>query len=272
VPVSFLTSSGFFTGAFVGGHNNRVDVRIAQHRAAGTDVALAVARVLIADKIAGGRTLLRRNRDDEDDVDDATLLRLQRLVEAAGAAPDPARLLAIEGEAAKKQWAAFSTLLSKTDAAFAMDGRSRRPPRDPTNAMLSFLSGMLTRDCLVATSLAGLDPYLGVFHTTHHGRPSLALDLMEPFRPLLVDSVVLGVIRRGEVVPNGFVRTGAGVAMDKPTRRALSVAYERRLAEHITHPRFGYRISYRQTLAVQARLLARALSGEIPALPSFRTR
>ena len=87
-----------------------------------------------------------------------------------------------------------------------------------------------------------------------------------------VDSVVLGVVRRGEVLPKGFVTTGHAVAMDKDTRRSLAAAYERRLGELITHPRFGYRISYRQTLAVQARLLARALAGEIPSMPSFRTR
>lgn len=210
--------------------------------------------------------------ETDGDIDDVLLLRLQRLVESAGAAPDAPRLLAVEGEAAKRHWAAFSALLRQTHAAFAMAGRTRRPPRDPTNAMLSYLSGMLVRDCVNAIALAGLDPFLGVYHTTHHGRPSLALDLMEPFRPLLVDSVVLGVVRRGEVQPTGFVRTGQAVVMDAPTRRALAVAYERRVQELVTHPRFGYRISYRQTLAVQARLLARALTGEIPAMPSFRTR
>jgi CRISPR-associated protein Cas1 len=276
-PVALFSSSGFFHGLVVAAHNNRVDVRMAQYDARGTERALEIARVLIADKIASSRTLLRRNRvetsdDDPGDVDDAKLLRLQRLVVEAGEAKDASHLLAKEGEAAKHHWAGFSSMLTRTDAAFAMDGRRRRPPPNPTNAMLSFLAGMLARDCTLAVALAGLDPFLGVFHTPHHGRPSLALDLMEPFRPLLVDSVVLGVVRRGEVVPRSFVRTGAAVSMDKDTRRALAAAYERRLSEEITHPRFGYRISYRQTLAVQARLLARALVGEIPALPSFRTR
>jgi CRISPR-associated protein Cas1 len=131
---------------------------------------------------------------------------------------------------------------------------------------------LLTKDCVLAVRTAGLDAYLGVFHTTHHGRPSMALDLMEPFRPLIADSVVLGVIRRREVSSDGFKNTGQAVAMEQPARRALIAAYERRMAEEITHPLFGYRISYRQVLSVQARLLARTLTGEIDAMPSFRTR
>jgi CRISPR-associated protein Cas1 len=272
IPVSLLSSTGFFIGSFMPALNNRVDIRIAQHKAWQTEAALAVARILVADKIANTRTLLRRNRVDEDDVDDATLLRLQRLASEAKAAKDAPSLLALEGEAAKRGWAGYSAMLARTDAAFAMQGRTRRPPRDPTNAMLSYVSGMLTRDCTMAASTAGLDPFLGVYHTPHHGRPAMALDLMEPFRPLLVESTVLGVIRRGEVTPAGFVRLGDAVAMDKATKKALAVAWERRLAEKVTHPVFGYQVSYRQVLTIHARLLARVLVGELPTLPSFRTR
>jgi CRISPR-associated endonuclease Cas1 len=131
---------------------------------------------------------------------------------------------------------------------------------------------MLTRDCTTAVAVAGLDPFLGVYHTPHHGRPSMALDLMEPFRPLLVDSTVLGVVRRGEVKPSGFVQLGDAVSMDKDTKRALAVAWERRLAERIKHPLFGYQVTYRQVLTIHARLLARVLTGELKAMPSFRTR
>ena len=270
VPVAFLSSSGWLAGVAVGDESRAVGVRMAQHRAWGTPSALAVARVLIADKIHNQRTMLRRNAGDG--VDDGTLARLKRLVDDCGDVDAPASLLALEAEAAKRYWAVFSTLAGRDDAAFAMQGRTRRPPRDATNAMISFASGLLTKDCLLAVRLAGLDPYLGVFHTPTHGRPSLALDLMEPFRPLVVDSTVLGVIRRREVAAAGFARTGAAVAMDAPTRRAVVVAYERRMQESVTHPVFGYRITYRQVLGVQARLLARALVGEVPAMGSFRTR
>lgn len=272
VPVSFFSSTGYFIGTFTPARNNRIDIRMAQHRAWGTEAALAIARVLVADKIANTRTLLRRNRIDENDVDDATLQRLQRLSAESRRAANAQALLALEGEAAKRAWAGFSRVLAHSDEAFAMAGRSRRPPRDATNAMLSYVSGMLSRECTTAAATAGLDPFLGVYHTPHHGRPSMALDLMEPFRPLLAESTVLGVVRRQEVRPSGFVRLGDAVAMDKDTKRALAVAWERRLAEKVTHPIFGYQVSYRQVLTIQARLLARVLTGELPEMASFRTR
>ncbi len=272
INVSFFSSSGFFLGHFSSRSNNRIDVRIAQHRAVADGTALGVARVLVADKIANARTLLRRNRVDEEDIDDTALLRLGRLIAEAKSAPAVPQLLAIEGEAAKRSWAGFSAMLAHTDVAFAMKGRTRRPPRDPTNAMLSYVAGMLVRDCTTAVEQAGLDAYLGIYHTPHHGRPSLALDLMEPFRPLLVDSTVLGVVRRGEVKPSGFVKLGDAVSMDKDTKRALAVAWERRLAEKIRHPLFRYQVTYRQVLSIQARLLSRVLTGELAEMPSFRTR
>jgi len=245
---------------------------MAQHKAWGTDAALAVARALIGDKLANTRTFMRRNRVDEDDVDDATLTRMARLAADTRAVQDAAHLLALEGEGAKRGWAALSSMLAHSGEAFAMKGRTRRPPRDASNAMISYLSGMLTRECTLAATTAGLDPFLGVYHTPHHGRPSMALDLMEPFRPLLVDSVVLGVVRRGEVKPAGFVSLGHAVSMDKATKKALAVAWERRLLEKVKHPLFGYQVTYRQVLTIHARLLARTLTGELSEMPSFRTR
>jgi CRISPR-associated protein Cas1 len=268
VPVAFLSSSGWLAGVAVGNESRAIAIRMAQHRAWDTPAALAIARVLIADKIQNQRTILRRNADDDKDE----LPRLKRLAEECGDAANATALLALEAEAAKRYWSVFATLAGRDKPEFAMAGRTRRPPRDATNAMLSYCSGLLTKDCTLAARLVGLDPYLGVFHTPTHGRPSLALDLMEPFRPLIVDSTVLGVIRRNEVEPSGFTTTGAAVSMTKEARRALTVAYERRMQESITHPVFGYRITYRQVLGVQTRLLARALTGEIPAMTSFRTR
>lgn len=268
IPVCFMSTGGRVYGIAQGEESRAVYVRMAQFGAHGGERALAIARVLIADKIANQRTMLRRNGDPEA----GTLERMKRLSNECLEVDSPAALLAKEGEGAKRFWQVFSALCGRDDEAFLMTGRTRRPPRDATNAMISFASGLLTRDCLLAVRTAGLDAYLGVYHTPHHGRPSMALDLMEPFRPLVVDSVVLGVIRRGEVTPDGFQHTGQAVAMTAPARKALIVAYERRMSESITHPLFGYRISYRQVLSVQARLLARALTGELDAMPSFRTR
>jgi CRISP-associated protein Cas1 len=118
----------------------------------------------------------------------------------------------------------------------------------------------------------GLDPYLGFFHRPRYGRPALALDLMEEFRPLLADSVVLTVINNGEVRPADFVVSMGSVALTPEGRTRLLQAYERRMSQEITHPTFGYRISYRRVLEVQARLLGRYLMGEIPTYPFFVTR
>ena len=270
IPVSFHRSGGFFLGEARAPSSAALHVRRAQFIVENTPRALSVARVLVADKIANTRTLLRRNR--ESDEQDLELERIGRLIEKAEGAADAPALLAIEGEAAKRSWALFSTMLSRDVAGFAMNGRTRRPPRDAANAMLSFLYGVLTRDATHAVLVAGLEPQIGVFHTAHHGRPSMALDLMEPFRSLIAESAILGVVRRGEVVPTGFVNTGASVTMKAETKRTLVFAYERRMSEVVTHPVFGYRVSYRQVLSIQARLLARVLTGELAEMPRFRTR
>ncbi|MCP4498358.1 MAG: CRISPR-associated endonuclease Cas1 [Deltaproteobacteria bacterium] len=277
LAVSFSSTGGRVYGMASGEEPHGVYVRMAQHAAFPKEgpkpVAMAIAKALIADKIANQRVMLRRNiRALEGEDAEAPLARLAKLVQEIAEVEEPQTLLAKEGEAAKLYWKAFSKLCARDDGVFAMKGRTKRPPEDQTNAMISFCSGLLVRDCKLAVRAAQLDGQLGVFHTPHHGRPSMALDLMEPFRPLVIDSVVLGAIRRGEVQALGFVHTGQAVAMKQPTRRALIVAYERRMAELITHPTFGYRISYRQVLAVQARLLARVLVGELDVMPSFRTR
>ncbi len=267
--VHFITSGGWVQGRAHGDGAALLHVRQAQFAHAGEQRGLTIARTLIADKISNVRTLLRRN---DGDAPDSLLLQLKDLADEAAQAQDRPTLLTKEAEAAKKSWAQYSTLLAAVDVAFQMKGRTRRPPKDQTNALLGFAYALLLKECIHAVVGAGLDPYLGVFHTPVAGRPSMALDLMEPFRPLVADSVVLGLVRRGEVKAAGFVDTGQAVTMTPSTRKALIAAHERRVMEEISHPLFGYRVSYRQVLAVQARLLARALTGEVPAMASFRTR
>ncbi|MBK8013947.1 MAG: CRISPR-associated endonuclease Cas1 [Deltaproteobacteria bacterium] len=271
VPINWFSSSGWYYGRASGHENNNVLVRIGQYRAFEGERALEIARVLIGDKIANSRTLLRRN-GSRDGSSTSTLDRLRELTQKARAMSSAQSLLAVEGEAARHYWQHFSEMTSREGEAFRMHGRNRRPPRDRVNAMLGYVYGLLVRDTTHAVATAGLDPFLGMYHTPHHGRPSLALDLMEPFRPLIADSVVLGVIRRGEVDAKGFVETGPSVVMRTNTRRSVVAAYERRMREEIKHPVLGYTISYRQVLGVQARLLARRMVDEIPAFPSFVTR
>lgn len=159
-----------------------------------------------------------------------------------------------------------------SDLAFEFRQRNRRPPRDPVNALLSLAYAMLAREWTVVLHSVGLDPYVGFFHQPRYGRPALALDVMEEFRPLIGDSLVLTVINNGEIRPEHFVRALGAVSLGAAGRRQFLEAYERRLAQEITHPVFGYRVSYRRVMEVQARLLGRYLTGEIPEYPSFTTR
>jgi len=155
---------------------------------------------------------------------------------------------------------------------FDFNGRNRRPPTDPVNALLSYAYAMLVKDVAISLQAVGFDPYLGFYHTLRYGRPSLALDMMEEFRPIIADSVVLWVINNRVLTQDDFIVRGHAAALKPDARKKFISAYERRVDALVTHPVFGYRISYRRVLEVQARLLGRYLTGEIAAYPSFRTR
>lgn len=271
VPVCFFSRGGWYRGRTSASMSRSVHVRIAQYQSLGDERALAVARGLIADKIANGRTLLRRNAEKSDELRER-LGTMARSIRTASTTPTAEALLGVEGYAARSYWEAFSTLVARDDEAFAMKGRTRRPPQDRTNAMLSYLYGMLVKDCSLALEGIGFDPFIGLYHTNHHGRPSMALDLMEPFRPLVADSVVLGMVRRREVEAKDFVIAGQQVSLRSHARKAVIRAYERRMDEMVTHPEFGYSVTYRQLLYVHARLISRYLLGDIEIVPRFRTR
>jgi CRISPR-associated protein Cas1 len=231
-----------------------------------------VARGLVASKIRNARTLLRRNLGEADPVVFSQLDQLARKAESAAGLDT---LLGIEGSAARVYFGAFSGMLKGNEAlhaTFDLDGRNRRPPRDPINALLSFAYALLTKDFAVTLATVGLEPLLGFYHQPRFGRPALALDLMEEFRPLIADSVVIGAINNGVFTDGDFVRAAGSVALKPEARRRFLLAYERRMDQLVTHPVFGYRISYRRVIEVQARLLGRMLLGEIESYPAFRTR
>ncbi|MFO0762684.1 MAG: CRISPR-associated endonuclease Cas1 [Byssovorax sp.] len=273
IPLSFFTTGGYFLGRALGHESNNVELRMAQYRAASDPArCLSIAQGLVAAKIRNARTLLRRNTEE---VDPVVVSHLEQLAKKAEAAESLESLLGIEGSAARAYFASFSGML-KGDAAlhatFDLEGRNRRPPKDPVNALLSFAYALLTKDFTVALGTAGLDAQLGFYHQPRFGRPALALDLMEEFRPLIGDSVVIGAINNGVFAEKDFVRAAGSVALTPEARKSFLLAYERRMDQLVTHPVFGYRISYRRVLEVQARLLGRMLLGEIPSYPSFRTR
>jgi CRISPR-associated protein Cas1 len=161
---------------------------------------------------------------------------------------------------------------SSSEFTFDFEGRNRRPPRDPVNALLSLAYSMLAKDLTLACYAVGFDPYMGFYHQLRHGKPALALDLMEPFRPLIADSAVLSAVNTRMVTDRDFVRAGGSVALTPSGRKGFFRAYELRMDTLVTHPLFEYRVSYRRLLEIQARLLARVIEGEIGTYPVFVTR
>ena len=279
IPVTFMSYGGWFVGHTIGTGHKNVETRTNQYRASFDEgQCIKLARGLIAAKIANCRTLLRRNwRDPEREEGGAPADLLRSLQEDIGRATRVGRLdtlLGVEGAAAARYFGNFERLLKMSGDGLNFDfsGRNRRPPKDPVNALLSFAYAMLTREWTVTLAAVGLDPYRGFYHQMRFGRPALALDLMEPFRPLVADSTVITAINNGEVKPEDFIVTVAGCNLKEAGRRRFIACFERRLGQEVTHPIFKYRISYRRLFEVQARLLIRHLAGEIPRYPQFITR
>ena len=188
---------------------------------------------------------------------------------------DRASLLGNEGEAASLYFAALPDTFTEAARAlgtFDWTKRTRRPPADPLNACLSLAYALLVRVTATALEIAGLDPWAGLYHVERPGRPALALDVMEPLRPILADSTVLMAVNNGELGPGDFVRAAGGCALTPSGRRKLICAWERRLDQEQAHPLFGYQVSMRRMLHVQARLLAKHLAGEIRDYPDYVPR
>jgi CRISPR-associated protein Cas1 len=273
IPICYLTQGGWFYGVTHGMWHKNVELRRRQFSAAATaEACLSLARRFVQAKIANCRTLLRRNHPDPPET---TIRDLKDDIERAGEATSLESLLGVEGTAAHRYFSNFAGMLKPAGdgvGTFEFQERNRRPPRDPVNALLSFAYSLLTREWTVTLQSIGFDPYLGFFHQPRYGRPALALDLMEEFRPLVADSVVLTAINNGEVQKDDFIRAMGAVSLTPEGRTRFLEAYERRMSQEITHPVFGYRISYRRVLEVQGRLLGRYLQGEIAEYPSFTTR
>jgi len=277
IPVTWMSHGGWFTGHTIGTGHKNVELRTAQYRASFDERhCLAIARGLVEAKILNARTLLRRNWR-QDDKPEALLDGMKQDAEAARRARALPELLGLEGNAAARYFGAFANLIKPGDTAsgeltFDFSTRNRRPPTDPVNALLSFAYSLLVRTFSVTLAGVGFDPYRGYYHQPRYGRPALALDLMEPFRPLIADSAVLMAINNGEVRPSDFVRSGRAVALAPDGRKRFIAGFERRMSQEITHPVFGYRVSYRRLIEIQARLLGRHLLGEIDEYPNLMTR
>jgi len=277
VPICYFSQGGWFYGITTGLNTKNVFLRRAQFRLAEQEwFSLALARRLVAGKIRNQRTMLLRNHLEPPE---GVLRELREMAGRAERAADMEELLGIEGNAARLYFGEFAGMLKvepgqEDGRAFRFDfnGRNRRPPRDPVNALLSLGYSLLTKDLTIACYAVGFDPLMGFYHQPRFGRPALALDLMEPFRPLIVDSAVISAINTRMVTPGDFVCAGNAVALTPGGRKGFFRAYELRMDTLVTHPWFEYRVSYRRLLEIQARLLAKWIEGEIGEYPVFITR
>ncbi len=272
VPVVYLSTGHWFYGITRGITLRNSFDRAAQFRlAADEERCLELSRALVQAKGANQRTLLGRNARPRPDE---ALIRIKTILGKVEHAGSIEELRGLEGNVAALYFRHFSRMLRPRDfdAEFDFQGRNRRPPRDPINALLSFGYALLAKECTVALMGEGLDPWWGFFHRPRHGRPALALDLMEEFRAVVVDSAVLTAVNTGMVARKDFRVTKAGCVLTAPARRAFIRAYEARLDQLVTHPIFDYRASWRSILRVQARLLCRWLRGDVPGYIGMTTR
>jgi CRISPR-associated protein Cas1 len=273
-PIAHFSFGGWFYGLTQGLGLKNVFLRRDQFRRA-DDAAFCfrVACDIVGTKIRNQRTLLQRNHIEPPPL---VLQRLKRLAQQAATAEAMDELLGIEGSAARFYFEHFGGMLKVEDEserpAFDFQQRNRRPPRDPVNALLSFGYSLLTKDLTIVCHSIGFDPFIGFYHQPRFGRPALALDLMEGFRPLVADSAVLSAINTRMVTSGDFIRVGDAVALTPAGRKGFIRAYEQRIDTLVTHPLFGYRVSYRRVLEIQARLLARLVTGELTTYPGFETR
>jgi CRISPR-associated protein Cas1 len=273
VPITFFSGGGWFYGITHGLGLTNVFTRIAQFAVAGeARYCLVFARSFVAGKIRNQRTMLMRNHEEPPT---RLLNRLRQAVNDALLAKSLDELLGIEGAAAANYFGAFAGMLKPepNDAlTFDFRSRNRRPPRDPVNALLSLGYSLLAKDCSIAAAAVGFDPYVGFYHQPRFGRPALALDIMEEFRPLIADSVAVTLVNNRMLDESHFVRAGNATNLTARGRKIFFEAYEARLTSVVTHPVFDYKVCYRRAIELQFRLLARVLTGEIAIYRPFVTR
>jgi len=285
--VCFLTTYGSFKGRLSPQFSKNGLLRLEQHRAHNDPArALTLAQAFVAGKLNNQRALLMRtNRKRNDPALDAAAASIKGVldqvveVKSDGAPPpDPrhpqadtpqGRLLGLEGAASAAYFGVFDKLLVD---AWDFARRIRRPPTDPINALLSYAYTLLMHQVMAAVSVVGLDPYIGYLHSSQYGKPALALDVMEEFRPVIADSVVLTLANNGMIRREDFVAELGAVRLKDGARKVFLTKFEERLNTEVQHPTFKYKATYRRCLELQVRLVAKWLTGEIPEYPAFVVR
>ncbi len=276
IAISFMTEHGRFLAAVNGFTHGNVLLRREQYRRADDlDSAKRIAKSCIVGKLANFRTVLRRAVRDQAASDTTDRLsrtanRIDMAIRTLNESLSLDQLRGMEGEFSAEYFGVFNDLITSQQMDFVFSGRTRRPPMDKVNALLSFLYSMLTNDVRSACEASGLDAAVGFLHRDRPGRPSLALDLMEEFRPIFVDRLVLSLINRGQVKTSGFIEDpGNGIRMNETTRKLIVAAYQKRKQKTVTHPFLNEKMTLGLVPHIQARLLARHLRGDSDAYPPF---
>lgn len=276
LAVSFLTEWGRFLAHVRGPQSGNVILRREQYRQADDpEVSSRIARSVLAGKIANSRAVLRRCiRDHGERIDRPRMNEVVCMLDDnANRLRKPLELneaRGLEGAAANAYFSVFDNLILRDEEAFSFAGRNRRPPLDAINCLLSFIYTLLAHDVRSALEAVGLDPQVGFLHRDRPGRPGLALDAMEEFRPFLADRLALSLINRGEVRARGFIRKESGaVLMDDDTRKIVLTAWQKRKQDEVLHPFIEKRIPLGIAFHVQAQLLVRCIRGDLEGYPPF---
>lgn len=276
----FFSETGYFLGRWEGVPNTSVFLRRDQYRKADDpDFATAISRSIIKAKVQNCRTsLLRSAREADNEAEKVELAAradelsvILRWLDREANSIQAAR--GFEGRAASVYFGAFSLMLRWQRDSFAFTGRTRRPPRDRINCLLSFLYALVRHDCIAALTATGLDPFVGYLHAGRPNRPSLALDLMEEFRPAIADRLAITLINRKQINKDDFiVRDGGAVEFTDNGRKNVIAAYQTRKQDTLTHPLLNEQYRYGQLMLVQSRLLARHIRGDLPEYIPFQAK
>jgi CRISPR-associated protein Cas1 len=257
MPIHYLSGYGKYLGSALPGYSRNGSLRLAQYALYhDMERRLALVKAIVSAKIHNQHLILYRHK-----LGDNSLKLRKKLVSEQASLE---QVMGVEGLAAKEYFACWDALLKEP---WSFPRRNRRPPTDPVNSLLSFAYGLLRMQVTAAVHLAGLDPYIGYLHEVHHGQPAMVLDLMEEFRPLVGDSLVLSVLNNRELQPDDFTESLGAYRLSEDGRKQFLQAFERKMNDEFKHPVFDYRCTYRRAIELQARLLSRYLQEGIAYKP-----
>lgn len=257
MPIHYLSSFGKYLGSALPRHSRNGALRLAQYALyQSAERRLELVKAIVTAKIHNQYTVLYRHGQAEN-----PLKSRKKLVQAQSTLD---QVRGIEGTAAREYFACWPKMLGNQ---WTFTGRNRRPPTDPVNSLLSFAYGLLRSQVTSAVHMAGLDPYIGYLHEVHHGQPAMVLDLMEEFRPLVADNLVLSVLNKQQIQPNDFKESLGAYTLANDAQKLFLQAFDRKLNDEFKHPVFEYRCTYRRAIELQARLLSRHLQERTPYKP-----